>query len=303
MKVRHFLRLNDCSPGELQNLLARAAQLKADAGRGKHSTALAGRTLAMLFEQASTRTRVAFEVATLQLGGHAIFLSSRDTQLGRGESLADTARVLSRMVDALLLRVRSHDDLLRFAEYSRVPVINGLSDAFHPCQVLADMLTYREHRGDICGRLVAWLGDGSNVCQSYINASRQFDFRLHLACPPGYRPVAELLQDHSDRVRVFEDPVAAVRGADLVVTDAWVSMGREEDRERRRLELRPYQVSAALMAQADPRALFMHCLPAYRGEEVVAEVFDGPQSVVWDEAGNRLHTQKALLEFLFDGQR
>jgi len=303
VKVRHFLRLTDCSPGELRDLLARAARLKADAGRGKHSAALAGRTLAMLFEQASTRTRVAFEVAALQLGGHAIFLSSRDTQLGRGESLADTARVLSRMVDALLLRVRSHDDLLRFAEYSRVPVINGLSDAFHPCQVLADMLTYKEHRGDIGGRLVAWLGDGSNVCQSYINAARQFDFRLHLACPPGYRPFAKLLQDHSDRVRVFEDPVAAVRGADLVVTDAWVSMGREKDGERRRLELRPYQVSAALMAQADPRALFMHCLPAYRGEEVAAEVFDGPQSVVWDEAGNRLHTQKALLEFLFDGQR
>jgi ornithine carbamoyltransferase len=254
----------------------------------------------MIFEKASTRTRVSFETGMAQLGGHAIFLSPDDTQLGRGETVEDTARVLSRMVDAIMIRNHSQATLERFAEHSRAPVINGLTDRFHPCQLLADIQTFIEHRGDIAGATVAWIGDGNNMCNSYINAARVFGFELRIAAPEGYGPDAGLLADagDGDGVRVETAPAAAVHGADLVVTDTWTSMGDEAERAQRLAAFAGYQVNAALMAQAADDALFMHCLPAHRGEEVTDDVLDGPQSAAWDEAGNRLHAQKALLEYL-----
>jgi ornithine carbamoyltransferase len=233
-----------------------------------------------------------------QFGGTAIFLSPRDTQLGRGEPIEDSARVMSRMVDAIMIRTFEHEKIERFAEHSRVPVINALTDMYHPCQLLADMQTYAEHRGDIQGKTVTWIGDGNNMCHSYINAARQYDFQLRIACPEGYDPSAYLVDAASDRVELLRDPLKACQGTDLVVTDVWASMGQEEEQARRELAFADYQVTAELMAQANSDALFMHCLPAHRGEEVAAEVIDGPQSVVWDEAENRLHSQKALLEFL-----
>jgi len=294
MPVRHFLTLGDLTPAELQGLLQRARQLKQE----RHATLLAGRSLALLFEQPSTRTRVAFEAAMHQLGGGAILLTWEHTQLGRGESLADTARVLSRMVDAVVMRTAAHARLEQLAQHAEVPVINGLSDACHPCQLLADVLTYVEHRGSIRGRRVAWLGDGNNVCRSYVEAAGCFDFQLCIACPESHRPPAELLAAHAGHVELAADPAQAVRDADLVVTDVWASMGDEAEAEERLRLFRPFQVHAELMRLARADALFMHCLPAKRGLEVTAEVIDGAHSVVWDEAGNRLHAQKALLEFL-----
>src|SRR5690606_6306471 len=255
----------------------------------------------MIFEKASTRTRVSFEAGMSQLGGSAIFLSPGDTQLGRGEPIEDTARVLSRMVDVVMIRTFGHETLERFASVATVPLINGLSDRFHPCQLLADIRTYVEHRGDIRGRTGAWIGDGNNMCNSYINAAMQFDFQLRIGCPDGYRPDDALVAKAGGRVEVMADPMAAAKGADLVVTDVWASMGQEEEHQRRVAAFRDYCVTPEMMAQAAPDALFMHCLPAHRGEEVAAEVIDGPQSVVWDEAENRLHAQKALLEFLLLG--
>jgi ornithine carbamoyltransferase len=262
---------------------------------------LRGRVLGMIFEKSSTRTRVSFEAGMIQLGGGAIFLSPRDSQLGRGEPVEDTARVLSRMVDAIMIRTFGHDVLERFAAVSAVPVINGLSDKFHPCQLLADIQTYWEHRGDIRGRTVAWIGDGNNMCNAYISAAQSFDFQLRISCPDGYMPDRELLQQAGDRVRLMSDPLEAAEGADLVTTDVWASMGQEDEQENRQQAFRPYCVTSTVMAKAKSDALFMHCLPAHRGEEVTAEVIDGPQSVVWDEAENRLHSQKALLEFLLLG--
>ncbi|HHH36197.1 MAG TPA: ornithine carbamoyltransferase [Gammaproteobacteria bacterium] len=296
--VRHFLTLLDITPEEFKGLLQRAVTLKDMQRRGEFHEPLKNRVMGMVFEKSSTRTRVSFEVAMTQFGGSAIFLSPRDTQLGRGEPIEDTARVLSRMVDVIMVRTYAHHTLELFAAHSRVPVINGLSDQYHPCQLLADMQTYLEHRGDIRGRTVAWVGDGNNMCHSYINAARQLDFRLRIATPPGYEPDSALITANSDRVVLMQDPAAAVKDADLVVTDVWASMGQEDENSRRREAFRDYQVNETLMRQAARDALFMHCLPAHRGEEVSSEVIDGPWSVVWDEAENRLHAQKALLEFL-----
>ena len=296
MTTRHFLTLMDLEKHELHAIIQRAIALKNSPML--HTDSLQHKTLAMIFEKSSTRTRVAFEVAMTQLGGNSIFLASADTQLGRGEPLEDTARVLSRMVDFVSIRTFEHSKLERFAEYSNVPVINALSDDYHPCQLLADMQTYFEHRGDIKGKSVTWVGDGHNMCQSYMNAAQQFEFQLTIACPEGFDPSPALFQARKDWVRIVRDPHEAVRDADLVTTDVWASMGQEEERKKRLRIFADYQVDTEMMALARPDALFLHCLPAHRGEEVSAEVIDGPNSVVWDEAENRLHTKKALLEFL-----
>lgn len=259
---------------------------------------LKNKVLAMIFEKSSTRTRVSFEAGMAQLGGHAMFLSPRDTQLGRGEPIEDTARVLSSMVDIIMVRTFEHEKITKFAEYSSVPVINGLTDLLHPCQLLADMQTWIEHRGDMQGKTATYVGDGNNMCHSYINAACQLDFKLNIACPQGYDPEPSLLEAAGSRVSVFRDPRAACENVDLIVTDVWASMGQEDEQKERENVFNDYQVNDALMALAHEDALFMHCLPAHRGEEVTASVIDGPQSVVWDEAENRLHAQKALMEFL-----
>ncbi len=298
MAARHFLTLNDMERDELLALIRRAQQLKQEMKLGRLTPSLPGRVLAMIFEKSSTRTRVSFETAIAHLGGHAIFLSPHDTQLGRGEPLEDTARVLSKMVDCVMIRTFAHEKLERFASCSDVPVINGLSDSFHPCQVLADIQTWFEYRGDIRGKKVAWLGDGNNVCQTYIHAASIFDFNLVIACPDAHRPEADLVRAAAAHVEITEDPEQAASNADLVVTDVWASMGQEQEQESRAQIFSPYQVNRSIMSLAAGDALFMHCLPAHRGDEVTSEVLDGPQSVVWEEAGNRLHTQKALLEML-----
>lgn len=298
MALRHFLSLGDCSPQELQIIIARAIELKRQLRKGVEHQILKNKVLAMIFEKSSTRTRVSFETAMVQLGGHAIFLSPDDTQLGRGEPVEDTARVLSKMVDGIMIRTFEHAKLKSLAEYSTIPVINGLSDSFHPCQLLADMQTWHEQRGSIQGKAVAWLGDGNNMCHSYITAARLFDFNLRIACPEGYQPDAAILKSSGTQVSISGDPELAARDADLIVTDVWASMGQEAESDTRSEIFRPFQVNAALMSLAKKDALFMHCLPAHRGDEVTAEVIDGLQSVVWEEAGNRLHSQKALLEFL-----
>ena len=298
MTARHFLTLSDLELADLQAIIRRACEMKKEFREGKLRTTRPGRVLAMLFEKSSTRTRVSFETAMAQLGGHCVFLSPSDTQLERGEPLEDTARVLSKMVDGVVIRTFEHATLERFAKFSTVPVINGLSDSFHPCQLLADLQTFYEMKGDIKGRKVAWLGDGNNMCHSYINAARIFDFHLSIACPDSHQPLPHVMNEANGHVELSPSPQAAVRNADLVVTDVWTSMGQEQENEERLRLFRPYQVNAAVMASAASDAIFMHCLPAHRGEEVTAEVLEGPQSVVWEEAGNRLHSQKALLEFL-----
>jgi ornithine carbamoyltransferase len=297
-KTRHFLTLNDLSVEELQTIISNAIKGKQRLQTGTSEQTLRGRVLGMVFEKSSTRTRVSFEAGMTQLGGHAIYLSPEGTQLGRGEPLDDTARVLSNMVDCIMIRTFEHENILKFAEYATVPVINGLSDTYHPCQLLADMQTYIEQRGPISGKTVAWLGDGNNMCHSYINAARLLDFKLNIACPAAYCPDQTILQAASSHVELFTDPGSAVKDADLVVTDVWASMGYEQEATERLEIFTSYQVNIELMALAKQDALFMHCLPAHRGEEVTADVIDGPQSVVWEEAGNRLHSQKALLEFL-----
>ena len=298
---RHFLSLLDLSAEELRGLVSRAIELKAMLRNGQYHTPLKNRSLGMIFEKSSTRTRVSFEVGMTQLGGHALFLSPRDSQLGRGEPVEDSARVLSRMVDCVIVRTFDHATLELFANHSRVPVINALTDLLHPCQLLADMQTYHEHRGDIAGKSVVWIGDGNNMCHSYINAARQFGFSLNIACPEGYDPDPGILAPGADLCRIIRDPLAATEGVDLVVTDVWASMGQEDEQAKRERAFTGYQVNDELMQRAAPDALFMHCLPAHRGEEVSASVIDGPQSVVWDEAENRMHAQKALLEFLLCG--
>jgi ornithine carbamoyltransferase len=294
---RHFLTLLDLGPAELRTLIRRATELKSMRQQGKIHEPLKNKVLGMVFEKSSTRTRVSFETAMIQFGGDAIFLSPRDTQLGRGEPIEDTARVLSRMVDIIMIRTYEHEKLERFATHSRVPVINGLSDKYHPCQLLADLQTYFEHRGDITGKTVTWIGDGNNMCHSYINAAHQFDFTLRIACPAGYDPHPELMSTSGNSV-LMRNPMEAAHDADLIVTDVWASMGQEEEQQHRIKAFRKYQVNEQIMAAAKDDAIFMHCLPAHRGEEVSAAVIDGPQSVVWDEAENRLHSQKALLELL-----
>ncbi len=296
MQPRHFTSLLDLTSAELRQLLHRAIELKNH--RDPDFQPLKGKVLAMIFEKSSTRTRISFEAGMAQFGGSAIFLSPRDTQLGRGEPIEDSAKVISSMVDCIMLRTHAHETVTTFARYSRVPVINGLTDLLHPCQLLADMQTYFEQRGDIAGKTVAWIGDGNNMCHSYINAARQFDFKLHIACPNDYRPLSSIADPAADRVAFFNSPEPAALNADLVVTDVWASMGQEDEQKKRELAFQDFQVSAQVMQAAKPDALFMHCLPAHRGEEVAAEVMDGPQSVVFSEAENRLHAQKALLEFL-----
>ena len=298
MQARHFLTLRDFSPEELRQILVRGAELKRIHAAGKAWTPLEGKTLAMVFGLSSTRTRVAFEAGMHQLGGHAINLGPQDSQIGRGEPVEDTARVLSEMVDAVMIRTLSHDDVTAFARASSVPVINGMTARFHPCQLLADMQTYEEVRGrTVEGRTVAFVGDGYNMCNSYINAARQFRFRLKVATPESHRPDNDLLAD-TDNAEWVESPRAAVEGADLVVTDVWSSMGHDEEAYVRRNAFDGYQVSPSLLDFADRDAIFMHCLPAHRGEEVSHDLFEDPRSVVFTEAGNRLHSQKALLEFL-----
>ena len=296
MKVRHFLTLLDLSERELRFLINRGIELKKT--RYSHPQSLKYLTLAMIFEKSSTRTRVSFEAGMTQLGGHAMFLSPRDTQLGRGEPIEDSARVISSMVDGVMIRTHSHEMLTRFADYSSVPVINALSDGYHPCQLLADMQTYFEHRGDIKGKTVTWIGDGNNMCHSYINAARLLDFNLRIACPEGYEPDANIIEAAGSNVEILRDLEQATRNVDLVTTDVWASMGQEHEQQQRLDAFTSYQVTPEIMALANHDALFMHCLPAHRGEEVDAKVIDGPQSVVWDEAENRLHAQKALLEFI-----
>lgn len=298
MKARHFLTLNSLTRDELQSIIRRGLELKRQFKRKDYQPSLSGRVLGMIFEKSSTRTRVSFEAGMAQLGGHAIYLSPQGSQMGRGEPPEDTARVLSGMVDGLLIRTFEQQKIETYAAYASVPVINGLSDRYHPCQLLADLLTYYEERGSISGKKVAWLGDGNNMCHSYMNAARIFDFQLTVACPAASEPDAGLYRQTSANVTIARAPEQAVANADLVVTDVWASMGQEQEQGERRQRLAPYQVNAELMARARHDALFMHCLPAHRGEEVTAAVLEGAQSVVWQEAGNRLHSQKALLEFL-----
>ncbi|MCL4125127.1 UNVERIFIED_CONTAM: hypothetical protein GTU68_004878 [Idotea baltica] len=296
--MRHFLTLKDLSPVELQHLIERAMALKAMQRHGEIYEPLRNKVLAMIFEKSSTRTRVSFESAMIQFGGGSIFLSPNDTQLGRGEAVEDSARVISSMVDVVMIRTFEHDKVEQFAQYSSVPVINALTDDYHPCQLLADMQTYFEHRGSIKNKTVTWVGDGNNMCHSYINAADQFGFSLNIATPADYKPKQSIVDQAKTQINLFDNVSDAVAGADLVVTDVWASMGQEEEQKRREVAFADFQVNDEVMALAHQDALFMHCLPAHRGEEVSASVIDGAQSVVWDEAENRLHAQKALLEFL-----
>jgi ornithine carbamoyltransferase len=301
MGTRHFLTLLDLTPEELNRVIQRAIELKRMRNAGEIYEPLKNRVMAMIFEKASTRTRVSFEAGMAQFGGHAMFLSPRDTQLGRGEPIEDSARVISSMVDVVMIRTFSHELIQNFAANSQVPVINALTDDYHPCQLLADMQTFFEARGSIKGKTVAWVGDGNNMCNSYINAARQFDFTLNIACPKGFEPNAELVAKNADRVNIFQDPDTAVVGADLVVTDVWASMGQEDEERLRMKRFDGYQVNPALMDLANQDALFMHCLPAHRGEEVSEDMMDDPRCIAFQEAENRLHAQKALLEFLLVG--
>jgi ornithine carbamoyltransferase len=298
MEPRHFLTLGDLSRAELDAVIARAIALKQTHREGREQPSMTGKVLGMIFEKSSTRTRVSFEAGMAQMGGSAIFLSPQDTQLGRGEPVEDTARVLSRMVH-IMVRTYAHAKIEAFARHSRVPVINALTDALHPCQVLADIQTFVEQRGSLSGRTVAWVGDGNNMCQSYIEAAGLFDFELRIACPAGYEPDPERVLAQGARVRLGHDPVAAVAGADLIVTDVFASMGQEAEQQERAARFAGFQVNHQLLAGAAPDALFMHCLPAHRGEEVSAALIEDPRhSIVWEEAENRLHSQKALMQFL-----
>jgi ornithine carbamoyltransferase len=304
MTTRHFLTLHDLSTDEINQVIDLAIELKAAHRESRQEPVFAGKVLGMIFEKSSTRTRVSFEAGMAQLGGDALFLSPNDTQLGRGEPIEDSARVISRMVDIVMIRTFGHDKIEKFAEYSRVPVINALTDQFHPCQLLADIQTFVEHRGSIQGKTVAWIGDGNNMCQSWINAAMLLDFNLNIACPKGYEPNAELVAKAGKRITVTNDPVVAATGAHLVTTDVFASMGQEDEQEERLKHFAEYQVNHELIGHAADDVLFMHCLPAHRDEEVSAELFeDETYSVVWDEAENRLHAQKALMVFLLEASR
>lgn len=297
-KVRHFITENDLSADEFRGVILHAIELKRGWQQGEIRHTLQNRTLAMIFEKASTRTRCSFEAGMNQLGGHAINLSPGDSQLGRGEPITDTSKVLSEMVDVAMLRTNAHSTIEEFASVSEIPVINGLSEILHPCQMLADMQTFFELRGEIRGARVAWVGAGNNVCQSFMNTASLLDFNLSIACPDDFRPSETLLAATAKNVTVSNDPGTACEKADMVVTDVWTSMGEEAENEHRVKSLSRFQVDLAMMQLASDDAIFLHCLPAHRGEEVTSDVIDGPQSAVWREAGNRLHAQKALLEFL-----
>ena len=305
--LRHYLQFTDLSREEYEYIFARAALIKAKFKRYEPHQPLVDRTLAMIFEKHSTRTRLSFEAGMHQLGGAAIYINTRDSQLGRGEPIEDAAQVFSRMVDLVMIRTYGQDIVERFAAHSRVPVINGLTNEFHPCQILADVMTFIEHRGPIQGKTVAWIGDANNMFYTWLQAAEVLDFRLHFAGPKGYgvdfaRPGYPVSAAQAAHLRVFDDPPLACEGAHLVTTDVWTSMGFEAEKQAREQAFKGFMVDARMMSRADPQAVFMHCLPAHRGEEVAAEVIDGAQSVVWDEAENRLHGQKALMEFLLLGR-
>ncbi|MFM8676132.1 MAG: ornithine carbamoyltransferase [Burkholderiaceae bacterium] len=302
-KLRHFLQFNDLSRDDIDYLFARTRIIKDRFKRYVRHMPLLDRTLVMIFEKASTRTRLSFEAGMHQLGGAAIYLNTRDTQLGRGEPVEDAAQVISRMCDLVMIRTFEQTIVERFAANSRVPVINGLTNEYHPCQILADIFTFIEHRGSIRGKTVAWIGDSNNVCNTWLQAAEVLDFQVRVSTPPGYEVEPERAGLHSQgHFEQFADPMQAAKGADLVTTDVWTSMGFEAENEARAKAFADWMVDEDMMRQANPKALFMHCLPAHRGEEVAAGVIDGPQSVVWDEAENRLHAQKALMEFLILGQ-
>lgn len=303
MGPRHFLTLLDLSPEELRYLIQRAITIKNGLkAHGPTYTPFTNRTMAMIFEKSSTRTRVSFETGMAQFGGHALFLSPRDTQLGRGEPISDTARVLSEMVDIVMIRTFSHTGLEEFAAASSVPVINALTDDYHPCQLLADVMTWTELRGSVRGRTAVWIGDGNNMCHSWINAARQFDFNLRVCCPEGYEPRSDIMAAAGDHVTLMRDPMTAAQGADLITTDVWASMGQEEEQAKREADFAGFQVTESMLDTAADDVLFLHCLPAHRGEEISTTLLDDPRAVVWQEAGNRLHAQKALIEFLLLGQ-
>jgi len=300
---RHFLQLKDFSRDEIEHLFARTTWIKERFKRYERYWPLADRTLVMIFEKASTRTRLSFEAGMQQLGGFAIYFNTRDSQLGRGEPVEDAAQVISRMCDVVMIRTFEQDIIERFARHSRVPVINGLTNEYHPCQILADIYTYIEQRGSIRGKTVAWIGDSNNVCNTWLQAAEMFDFTVHVSTPPKYEVEPDRAGLYgTGHYEQYADPMEAARGADLVTTDVWTSMGFEAENEARRRDFQAWQVDAEMMRAAKPDALFMHCLPAHRGEEVAAEVIDGPQSAVWEEAENRMHTQKALLEYVVLGR-
>ncbi len=296
----NFINFDQLSQNDLQGIIDRAISLKKEHKSGLINETLKNKTLAMIFDKSSTRTRVSFEAGMTQLGGQSLFLSEKDIQLGRGEPITDSAIVISSMVDAIMLRLSSHEDIVEFSKHSSKPVINALSDESHPCQILADLMTYQEHRGSIKGKKIAWIGDGCNVCQTYMQAAAIFDFELSIATPSGYEPSDTFIEKYKKNISFFENPKDACRDADIIVTDVWTSMGQELEIKQREKAFKGFQVDQKLMGQAKENALFMHCLPAYRGKEVSTEVIDGKQSVVWSEAENRLHVQKSLLLYLIE---
>ncbi|SMN16565.1 Ornithine carbamoyltransferase [uncultured Candidatus Thioglobus sp.] len=293
--MKHFINLDDLSTKTLNGIIDNAIALKKQHKAGEINETLKNKTLAMIFDKSSTRTRVSFEAGMAQLGGHALFLSDRDIQLGRGEPITDTAIVIGSMVDIIMMRVSSHETINTFSSNSSVPIINALSDESHPCQLLADMMTYKEHKGSIQGRTVAWIGDGNNMCHTYMQAAKAFGFTLNIATPKGYEPDQTFTDNYQDHIVLFNDSKKACQNADLVVTDVWASMGQEDEQAKREIAFKKFQVDQDLMKHSKSDAVFMHCLPAHRGEEVSADVIDGAQSLVWDEAENRLHAQKSLL--------
>ena len=299
--TKNFINFDDLSYQELQGIIDRAISLKKEHRSGKLNDSLKNKTLAMIFDKSSTRTRVSFEAGMTQLGGQSLFLSEKDIQLGRGEPITDSAIVISSMVDAVMLRLSSHEDIFEFSRHSSKPVINALSDESHPCQILADLMTYQEQKGTIQGKKIAWIGDGCNVCQTYMQAAEIFDFELSIATPTDYGPSEVFVQKYKKNINFSESPMDACKDADIVVTDVWTSMGQESEKKQRERSFQGFQVNQLMMNQAKDDAVFMHCLPAYRGKEVSAEVIDGSQSVVWSEAENRLHAQKSLLLYLIEG--
>ena len=298
--TKNFINFDQYSLETLQSIIDRAISLKKEHNSGLINNTLENKTLAMIFDKSSTRTRVSFEAGMIQLGGQSLFLSDRDIQLGRGEPIMDSAIVISSMVDAVMLRLSSHDDITEFAKHSSKPVINALSDDSHPCQILADLMTYQEKCGSIKGKKIAWVGDGCNVCQTYMQAASIFDFELSIATPVGYEPQKSFIEKYQNNISYSNNPLIASKDADIIVTDVWTSMGQESERKQRELAFKGFQVDKKMMSKAKEDAIFMHCLPAYRGKEVSSDVIDGNKSAVWDEAANRLHVQKALLLFLLD---
>ena len=296
--IKHFINFDDLSLKELQGIIDQAISLKKEHKSGQINDTLENKTLAMIFDKSSTRTRVSFEAGMTQLGGQSLFLSEKDIQLGRGEPITDSAIVISSMVDAVMLRLSSHEDIIEFSKHSSKPVINALSDESHPCQILADLMTYQEMNGSIKNKKIAWIGDGCNVCQTYMQAAGIFDFELSIATPKGYEPSELFIENYKKNINFYSDPLMACENADIIVTDVWTSMGQESEKKQRELAFTGFQVDQNMMNQAKKDAIFMHCLPAYREKEVSSEVIDGNQSVVWSEAENRLHVQKSLLLYL-----